>query len=305
MRIKFIAVTSGLLLMLTTVNAQKINWTEAGVWKEKSTSWNYNLDKGTGNAGDKFESGEQAKTSVASTATPGFLSYPPSGFATVSSAANAGGGFRIAEKGNEAKLTIDASRAGGANKFAVYDIAKTSAVSSLFFTLSFNENDPTNGAIVMGLGNSRGNNIFKNTTTLTGADASGIFTALRWEFSTNKSVFFSYRMLDGTSYSYKLINTSSFSKTGEHQVELYLNNSTTTQSYSRAGVAYNLDVSSFNIWVNGKIVPSTSGSAFPTSGEIAPEAPLNAFLFQGYHSKDPFPNALSITLGNIQLNSSK
>lgn len=302
---RIFTITAALLMLFTTVNAQKNNWIEAGVWESKGTSWSYSLGKNTGNTGSKFESGEQAKTSVSSTSTPGFLPYPSSGFAAVSSAANAGGAFKIEGKGDAAKFTIDAAVAGGANKFAVYEVAKAAPVSSLFFTLAFNENNPTNGSVILGFGNSRGNNIFKNANSLTGADASGVFAALRWEFSTNKAVFFSYRTLKDASYSYKLINTSSFTKTGEHKVELYANNTAAEQKYNRGGRSYTIPALSFNIWVNGNMATSEAGSSFPASGELGPDAPLNAFLFQGYHSKAPFPNALSITLGDFQVNTAK
>lgn len=298
-------ITTGLLLAITLgVNAQKTYWAEAGTFNSKGTTWIYNLGKGTGNAGDKFESGESSKNSVSSTATPGFLAYPPSGFASVTTGINAGGSFRVIGKNEATKLTIDASSNSSANKFSVYDISKASAVSSLFFTLSFNDNNPTNGAIVFGIGNARGNNIFKNAASLTGADASGLFAALRWEFSTNNNVFFSYRTLTN-SYTYKLISPSVFKKTDEHKVELYLNNSLAEQTYTRGGKGYPLAKATLNIWVNGNLVSTDAGAGIPASGELAPEAPINSFLFQGYHSKGPFANALSITLGDIQYNSVK
>ncbi|TKB99197.1 hypothetical protein [Pedobacter cryophilus] len=298
-------ITGVLLLLFTTVNAQKNYWTDAGVWEGKENYWNYSLLKKTGDAGDKFESKETAVTSISSTSTPGFLPYPSSGFAMVSSAAAAGGAFKIERKEDNATLILDASVAGGANKFTVYDIAKASAVSSMFFSMSFNENNPTNGSIVMALGSVRGNNIFKNAVTLTGADASGIFAGLRWEFSTNNSVFLSYRTLVDGSYGYKGINNSSFTKTGQHQVELYSNNATIEKKYIRGGQTYSIQPSTFNIWVNGKLLSNNTGSAFSSSGELAPESLINSFLFQGYHSKAPFPNALSVTLSNLQVNSIK
>ncbi len=303
---KRIHITAVLTMLFGIAQAQNKAWSDAGTFETKGTVWNYNLGKGTGNAGDKFSSGEAIKTSVSSTATPGFLSYPSSGFAAVTTGANGGGGFKVEGKDATAKLVLEASNSNSANKFAVYDISKASAVTSLFFNVSFkSENEPTNGAVVFGLGNARGNNIFKNTTALTGADATGVFAGLRWEFSTNKSVFFSYRTLNNGSYGYKLINGNSFTKTGEHQVELYVNNATAVQKYTKGGKAYDLAPATFNIWVDGKLIATESGSAFPASCELSPEAPLNSFLFQGYHSKGSVPNALTLSLSNIQLNAIK
>ncbi|SOD13306.1 hypothetical protein [Pedobacter xixiisoli] len=303
---KRLHITAALTMLFGIAQAQNKAWSEAGTFDSKGAVWNYNLGKGTGNAGDKFSSGEAIKTSVSSTATPGFLAYPSSGFAAVTTGANAGGAIKVEGKDAAAKLVLEASSNASANKFAVYDISKASAVSSLLFNVSFkSENDPTNGAVVFGIGNARGNNIFKNTAALTGADAVGLFAGLRWEFSTNKAVFFSYRKLNNGSYGYKLINANSFTKTGEHQVELYINNAATEQKYTKLGTAYTLAPATFNIWVDGKLIAAESGSAFPASGELAPEAPLNSFLFQGYHSKGAIPNTLTLSLSNIQLNSTK
>lgn len=303
---KKLHITAALTMLLGIVNAQNKTWSDAGTFDSKGNVWNYNLGKGTGNAGDKFSSGEAIKTSVSSTATPGFLSYPSSGFAAVTTGANAGGGFKVEGKDAAAKLVLEASSNNSSNKFAVYDISKASPVASLFFNVSFkSDNDATNGAVVFGIGNARGNNIFKNTSSLTGADAAGLFAGLRWEFSTNKAVFFSYRTLNNGSYNYKLINANTFTKTGEHKVELYINNATTAQKYTKQGKAYDLAPATFNIWVDGNLIATESGAAFPASGELAPEASLNSFLFQGYHSKGSVPNALTLSLNNIQLNSTK
>ncbi|WP_113661488.1 hypothetical protein [Pedobacter nanyangensis] len=303
---KILHITTALMLFLGIAHAQNKTWAEAGTFDQKGTVWSYNLGKGTGNAGDQFTSGETLKTSVSSTATPGFLAYPPSGFAAVTTGANAGGTIKIAGKDVAAKVVLVASSNASANKFAVYDIAKASPVSSLFFNVSFKgDNDPTNGAVVFGIGHARGNNIFKNTASLTGADATGVFAGLRWEFSTNKAVFFSYRILSNGSYGYKLINANSFTKNGEHQVELYINNAATAQKYTKQGKAYELAPATFNIWVDGNLISTENGTGIPASGELAPEAPLNSFMFQGYHSKGSVPNALTLSLSNIQMNATK
>ena len=303
---KRLHMTTALTLLLGIAHAQTKTWSEAGTFDSKGAVWSYNLGKGTGNAGDKFTSGEAIKTSISSTATPGFLAYPSSGFATVTTGANAGGSVKIEGKDADAKLVLDASSNASANKFAVYDISKSSPVSSLFFNVSFKgDNDPTNGAVVFGVGNARGNNIFKNTSSLTGADATGLFAGLRWEFSTNKAVFFSYRTLNNGSYGYKLINANSFTKTGEHQVELYINNAASSQKYTKQGKAYDLATATFNIWVDGNLITTENGAGIPASGELAPDAPLNSFLFQGYHSKGSVPNALKVSLSNIQMNATK
>lgn len=303
---KRLHITAALTMLFGLTQAQTKAWSDAGTFDTKGAIWTYNLGKGIGNAGDKFASGEAIKTSVSSTATPGFLSYPSSGFAAVTTGANAGGAIKVEGKDSAAKLILEASSNSSANKFAVYDISKASAVTSLMFNVSFkSENEPTNGAVVFGVGNARGNNIFKNTAALTGADATGLFAGLRWEFSTNRAVFFSYRTLNNGSYSYKLINANSFTKIGEHQVELYINNAATEQKYTKSGTAYTLAPATLNIWVDGKLITTESGAGIPASGELAPEASLNSFLFQGYHSKGAVPNALTLSLSNIQINASK
>ncbi|TKB99198.1 T9SS type A sorting domain-containing protein [Pedobacter cryophilus] len=293
MKTKYLSI----IILLFTIN----NVMAQGTWTgESNLPFNYDFNAGTG-SGTTYTAGASSKSSVSSQSTPGFLSYPASGFARVYTAATGGGGFSVGS--SPASLTITASNAAAGNKFSIYNVASLSAVTSTFFNLSFNNTDATTGALIYVFGNSatstEGDNIFNNGTSLGSSTTAGIFNFLRWDLSATNGITLSYRNTGGTAFT--TINSSTFTKTGgTYAVELYANNSANSQIYTRNAVEYTLPSGTFNIWVNSaRITGSASLVNFPATGELAIGQLLNSAMMQA--SRSTTGTLLPATIGNISM----
>ena len=287
------------ILVLIIVCATEAN--AQGTWTGQSASdFTYDFGAGTG-LGTTYNGAATAKSSVSSSEAPGFLPYPSSGFSRVyTGAAASTGGFTI--NSSPASITLTASNSTSApNKFSVYNVADLSAVTSSFFTVSFGNTNATTGALTYAFGNSasgtEGNNIFNNGSVLQGGANAGIFNYLRWDM-TNTTITFSYRATDGAAVT---INSTSFSKTGgPYNVEVYANNHTSPQEYTRSSVNYTLPSGTFNIWVNGaRVTGAASLVNFPRTGELTLGSPLNSFLLQGLRSTTG--TLAPVTVGNFNI----
>lgn len=257
-----------------------------GAWQgESNTPFVYDFGSGTGNAGTTYNASGSAKSSIATSAVPGFLAYPTSGYAKVYTGASSSGGFTV--NNSPASVTLTATSSTSApNKLSLYNITGLSSVTSTFFKMSFDNTTATTGAITYAFGNSAnatdGSNIFNNSAILQGGLNAGVFNYLRWDM-TATTITFSYRGTDGSAIT---INSSTFSKNGgDYDVEVYANNNGNPQSYVRGGTTYNLPSGTFNIWVNNaRITGPASLINFPSTGELAIGADLNSFLLQGLRS---------------------
>ncbi|WP_343532579.1 T9SS type A sorting domain-containing protein [Pedobacter sp.] len=276
-RFSFIVIL--LLAQLFKVDAQ-------GVWQgEGNPPFNYDFGSGTGNSGSTYNATGTAKSSVATSTTPGFLAYPTSGYARVYTGASSSGGFTV--NSSPASVTLTASNSTSApNKLSLYNIQGLSEVTSTFFKMSFDNTTATTGAITYAFGNSagatEGNNIFNNGAILQGGSFPGIFNYLRWDM-TATTITFSYRGTDGSAIT---INSSTFSKNGgDYDIEVYVNNHTNAREYVRGATTYTLPSGTFNIWVNGsRITGASSLINFPRTGELALGQELNSILMQGVRS---------------------
>lgn len=274
-----------------------------GTWiGESSTPFVYDFAAGTGNSGATYSAANAEKSSVSTSATPGFLPYVTSGFARVyTAAAGSTGGFGI--QTIPAGMTITASNAAGGNKFSLYNIADLSSVTSTAFTMSFNSTTATAGALIYAFGNSasstEANNIFNNSAAIASSTTTGIFNFLRWDIGSANAITLSYRGANGTSFT--TINTSTFTKDGgTYSIEVYANNSTVAQVYTKSTVDYSLPSGTFNIWVNGtRISGALSLLNFPATGELAKGQPLNSAVIQA--SRSTSATLLPTTFGNITM----
>src|SRR5690606_14207228 len=101
MKLKFLA-TALVSVCILGANAQtKGTWSGSG----NTVSWAYDLGAGTG-SGKRFAPSREAKESVSSQDSKGFLPYPSSGSGRVDVAPSAGGGLKL----NRNVLNLKASR---------------------------------------------------------------------------------------------------------------------------------------------------------------------------------------------------
>ncbi|MDQ8003565.1 MAG: T9SS type A sorting domain-containing protein [Pedobacter sp.] len=310
MKLKLLLSTGLLLVGTHLAKAQATYGTWVGA--SQATSFDYNVAAGT--LGANYASEALAKTSLSTTSSVGFLVAPSSGTAKVHTAASAGPGFTI----DGSKLTFSASNlAGNANKFAIYGLENTSAVTSIFFRLNFNNADtqPVANAsertqITIAFGKSSADNIFENNSQMWDQVLTGIFGGFRFQIGglPNGGVRH-YRTNVGSPYGYTGADAPSnsntiFNKTSDLDVEIYCNNTATDKQYSRLGGApITLPGRTYNVYVNGvllivQITAPNQISNIPASAEIAADTKIDAMFISGYNLK-------SGSVGNISISNIK
>lgn len=278
-----------LLLLATTAifshsaNAQGI-WTGAAA----ATSWSYN--PGTATADSR-----SAAVTAQEFLSPIFLANPSSGNARLFLFGNAtpGGGVTIQNN----KFTMVANHTGGAHKVSVYNIDNPYPVTSMFFTLNVSS-VPTNGLIILGLGNSSGA-IYTNIAQLSGSDQPGLFTAIQFSIGSS-AITARFRGTTSPTHTYSSFSPT-IAKGIDLPIELYCNNSTAAQTYTRASVLYTVPSGAFHIYVDGTALTSGGSANIPYAAEVAKGQAINAFTFNGSDSSSPSLNALSFTVSDIKL----
>lgn len=288
--------TEGLYSLLKAIDEQIKGTSEAeppvaavyGQWVGASaaTFWNYQ----PGNALNV----RNASTSSQSFIAPNFFTATPSGNVRGFLFGNQtpGGSFKVENN----VITATANHTGGAHKFAVYGVNEATSVTSLFFTLKVNET-PTNGLIILGIGNS-GGEIYTNTSQLNSANQSGLFTALQFAIGSS-GITAKYRS-NSSPYSYATMSPI-LAKETDLAIEVYCNNSSSNQNYLRAGVNYSIPSGNYRVYVNGIPLRYAGNSNIPYSEEIANGQPINSFIINGSDSSLPTNNALVYTVSDIKL----
>ncbi len=296
---------------------------QAGAWNNESRTFSYNLGASTGNAG-KILTGTPPMTaggsSVSAESTPGFLPYIP---------VSAGGGyaragypssnaiFTLQDKiPEDATLKISSSGSGNPAKFSLYNIANTSPITSLFFTVIFKDSTYQQVEWTCAMGNHTGTaNILSNASTLSASSSTSnpeVFNAFRWRVArTNPNIIdFQYRNkpLATGNASYVTVNSTSFYRGGEFAVEVYANNDSDPQSYTRGGVVYEVPSRAYHVWSNGeRILRELDEYAFPAN-QLAAGIPINSFMVHGTNSSStPSPDAVigdnsaELAIGKIRM----
>jgi hypothetical protein len=259
-------------------------WTGAAA----TTFWNYN--PGTATADSKL-----AATTAQEFLSPNFLNAPTSGNARLFLFGNATPGGGVTVQNNT--FTMVANHTGGAHKLSLYNINNPHPVTSMFFTLNVSS-IPTNGLIILGLGNSSGA-VYTNIAQLSGSDQPGLFTAL--QFSVGASAITArFRGTTSPTHTYSSLSPT-FAKGTDLAVELYCNNSASAQTYSRNSTLYTVPSGAFHIYVGGTALTSGGSANIPYSAEVAKGQAIDAFTFNGSDSSSPSSNALSFTVSDIKL----
>lgn len=282
-----------------------------GEWTAAQNTYNYNLGSSTGGSGN-FTLGS-SESSFGPPAVTGFLPTPPSGTAKVQiNGTNSGGnGFSINNPTDPAtaSINITANETGALNKFSGYDIDNSTEIASMFFNINFNA-IATNGTFVWALGNKNAlGSLFTSSSAVFRAN-SELFTSFEWIIRSN-SVDFRFReSADANVATRQLINSTSFTRGGNHTVEIYANNSAVAKTYSHNETTFTVAPGCFHVWVNGEQITYNSSVDFPKSvnttaspvAELATNLPLNSYLFYANNSTLPTNNAATATISNIRLN---
>lgn len=302
---------------IVLVNDNLTTEEQSGIWKNQTQQWVYDLTTGTGLGSygnpPTFQQGSATinggySHSMSTAGSPGFLPYPPSGTSRVHIVNSSGTSNGTIVLNPNGTLKMSASAVSGINKVSAYNIAAATPIASMFFTIAFNSS-PTNGKFIWAIGNKgTPSNSFSNANSVY-RETSEFFAALQWDI-TISGINLSFReSADTNGGVYKLITNSAFKKGENYDVEVYCNNSSETEIYTRNGESYELPAGKLNIWVrpHGKLVRASrlvynSTTDIGASGEMASGVELNSYLFQGTESTLPTANAAEITLANMQMN---
>ncbi len=280
-----------MLYGINSMNAQ-------GTWTgESATSFVYDFGTQT----KSFAATSTVQSSVSTSSVAAFMPVQTSGLSRLYTNTK-GGGFELTP--DFIKLTAATEASNNNNKFSVYNITETSSVSSIFFKINFNQTTANAGVIIFALGNSssitENSNVFNNADLAASSSITGIFNYLRWDVGTT-AITANYR---GTDFSPAAINASTFTKSNtDYNIELYCNNFSSAQTYSKGGTTYNLPSKTFNIWVNGTLLSRTiSGSVvtnFPATNELTTGLPINSFSVTG--SRNTSGGPLTVTVSDISI----
>ena len=295
----------------------------AGIWNNESRTLSYNLGAGTGNATKILTGTPPMKVGGSSVSTqnaPGFLPYIP----TTDGGGNARAGYPSSNAiftlqdadPKEATLKINASGGGNPAKFSLYNIGSASPVTSMFFTIKFDNGPATQVEWTCAMGNNTGAaNILSNASALTATSSTSnpeIFNAFRWRIErTNPNIIdFQYRKKAAVTgnASYTTVNSTSFYRGGEFAIEVYANNYSDSQNYTRGGRVYTIPARAYHLWSNGeRILAGADNYVFPAN-QLSEGTNINSFMIQGTNSSStPNPeavvgdNSAELTIGRIHM----
>ena len=251
----------------------------ASGWDAPYLTWAYDLSTKTGNAGPLYSATTTAKSSTSKSTVAGFLPYPPYGSSMVFLGANTGASFLIDSTTVPYNIKAIASSGSSPSKLAWYNVYQASPVTTISFNLNLNA-ALTNGQLIIPFGYSNGtinSSIFNGINQLTSTNTAGVFGAVRLDFYGGNYATLSFR---NTAFGYTTINSNVFNKVGSYDVELYCNNATTAQSYTKNATTYTLPAQKFNIWVNGTLQQGAASlTNFSASGELPADSVINSFTF--------------------------
>lgn len=288
------------LSLLVLFGANNVKAQTEGVWKgaKKSSIWEYGF-MGTK---EKFSTVTKRQESTSDKNNDGYLPKPQSGAVKVVNASSGGGDFEL----NDNKLQITSSSSNFPVKFSAYDIPKATAVTSLFFDISLNENKATNGLIILGFGNSS-TPVYKNTFQLTGAAQPGLFGAITLTIGENFATpRYRYYRAESDNYGYSALGPANLLvKAGTHKIEIYCNNSEQEQEYAKGSDVQKLPSRTYHVYVNGQLLKSAGSPNIPASNESKAGDIIDAFIMNGSNSTLPTENANTYTISNVRLGAGK
>lgn len=228
------------------------------VWGQDQ-AWTYDFGDGTGT----HSSGESTS----------FLPSPQTNGGTARvRAGSQGGQFElinpgVAGLGEDTELQITAPTGGSTTKFSIYDYVG----SELFYTkysIQFEAADSGQWYFFQGDGNTFTDNNFFNS-----AD---IFTGIFWEMNSSSNVVNGFYR-DGLDW--VALPNASFVTEIIYDIEIFGNNSASSENYEKNGVTYTLASDRWDLWVDGSRIESGL-----LSGNLSTSNNIDSFLFTSSNS---------------------
>lgn len=255
--------------------------------------WNYNLGTTTGT----FSTADGVSTS--------FLPAASSGTSRIR-VGSGGGSFNLENlpipMGEDVYLRIVAPSTGSVNKFSLYDYTPGKT-----FTMKFNIRFGASNGSNSGAASGTWYLFIGDGATYSTSDifnGSQVFTGLRFTFGASGSITTSYRS-GGSWIATGLIGTP-FIQGVTYSVEIYGNNSTTTQFYNHGSVQ-SLAPDKWDIWIDNAPVGDDLGKALllndvnidswmfygaSSTGNVA-NIFLDEFYYQNSIANDPLPVSIN------------
>ncbi len=204
--------------------------------------WTYNFGTGTG-------------SHTSSTASTSFLPAPTSGTARVRVGTNPGSitlanaGLADLGSGSELQITSNTS-SSSTTKFSVYDFT-ASKLGYLKFSAAFSGG--TNGIYQLSIGDGA---TYSDNNAM---NTSQVFSGIRWSFGASNAI--TYNVLNSATYGTTGISnpTTLFTQSTStiFAIEIYYNNTTSSQNYVRSGSSYSISSGTWDLWVDGTRVGSS------------------------------------------------
>ena len=272
---------AGIALCLNSAWAQ-------GTWGKPATTWTYNpgTNTGTGAVGGSGYTLTPATNVSTPPAAQGFMPYAPSGSVGLFNVSGATGKWYLTGTTSAAKIRFSSSTGGKVAKLGMYNIDNATSVSSFFFTMEFNASTSTGLDWRFAVGN--GTATLTGTAGLPGDGATtsfpNIFSTLRWNLGTSGTALTCKYAVKAAGSSAAVTENSlsgvTFSKTGTYNMEVYCNNSSQAQEYTRGSVTYNIPSRKFHVWANGTQLKYGTVADLAAM-QVSQNEPLDGFAIQG------------------------
>jgi Heparinase II/III-like protein. len=305
-------VTSGFLTM-TFRRSEKDSITY-GHWSANDSVWLYNPGTNTGLGELGGAPYDQSTTFSTTTAggVQGYLPYPVSGSVRLGGVTDGTGKAKWWLEGDSANAYIRyaSSYGGKVGKLSMYDIAQASPVTSIFYTIAFNDSTTTqcNWQFLIGrtAGSTSSSNRINGASGIPGSGTTStpeIFASLRWLMESGVFTFYWREKPNaGATISYHAVDGIAFVKGGTYNMEFYCNNSAVAQTYQRAGLTHTVPAHSYHIWANNTRLSYSGSYDFP-GGELASGNEIDGLAFTGQTSISGSTNnnAAQIMLSHIRV----
>jgi len=215
--------------------------------------WYYNLGSATTGNFSANTTGTNLSSPYLAVTGGGSSFYRTSTSSSTGSVGVASGGF-----GSNSYISIVGPSGSSVNKYSVHDISG-GAGNLFYFKCLVRPNNNSAAAqylLTMGSNSVSGSQVYNNGSNVADAATAAGF---RMNFTSASSVTMEYRNTSGG-----WSNTSaSISANSDYVIEFYVNNSTSSSSYTFNGASVSLASNTYDIYVNGVI--AKSGAACPNT----------------------------------------
>jgi hypothetical protein len=203
---------------------------------------------------------------------------------------NVGGKFVLANPGTSlgsgSELQINASSSNSTNRFGIYNWNNPSGTAYIKFKLRTTSG--TNGNLNISIGNST---LASNNGGYTTQYADAL-SSLTIKYNTTGAIDNIERRSLGSTVS---ISSSGILKDTDQSVEIYLNNTSSTASYTRAGNSYTLSPQQWDLWVDGTQISPANG--WPKAGNLAADVNISGI---GFFAESSINNSAFLYIDDIE-----